>query len=332
MPWIKRNLFFVLSMAVGLILTGFCAFLFARDLSDNSSVNADFQNYATQYNQLLEAPVFPSDENINSALEDQKRATQFLADFRKVFVSPPPPPQKDERGFKTYLEESVVELRAAATNAGVQLPAVDYAFAFNEQQKMLNYPPENIPPWMQQLVEIKTLCGILFEARINSLESLQRVHVSDTDVGLATDYLEARITTNASQTQIITPYKITFRGFSREIAAVLGGLARSSNCFIVKHIDVSPSLESLAAPVFSAPVLAPAPAAPRNFLPPPRPYQRGEDPRDRRRDLREAPVAAPPPRPQPAIPFSIVPVTVLSERLLRVSISLDVVKLKGGGR
>ena len=49
--------------------------------------------------------------------------------------------------------------------------------------------------------------------------------------------------------QIVTPYIIAFRGFSRDLAAVLQGFAQASNCFVVKTLNVTPSPDQ---PVCSA--------------------------------------------------------------------------------
>ena len=100
----------------------------------------------------------------------------------------------------------------------------------------LTYPTANIGPWMQELEEIDAILDILYRAKINYLSGLQRVPVSADDTG-AGDFLAA--TTAANQWGMVTPYKITFRGFSAEIAAVMEGFARSSNCFIIQAIVVS---------------------------------------------------------------------------------------------
>jgi hypothetical protein len=50
--------------------------------------------------------------------------------------------------------------------------------------------------------------------------------------GPATDYLNTPATTN--ELAIITPYEISFRSFSPELAGVLAGFAQSRYGFIVK--------------------------------------------------------------------------------------------------
>ena len=179
---------------------------------------------------------YPSTDNIQAAKADQEHVRQFLAEFRKCFAPFPPPPVKDEKGFKTYLEDSLVQFRVRATNAGIELPA-GFGFAFSSLVGKFNSPPANIAPWTQQLQEISTILDIVYHAKVNYLAGLHRVPVSPDDNGIGDCLLQATTVTN--QWGVVTPYKITFRGFSTEIAAVMEGFARSSNCFIIKAVDVA---------------------------------------------------------------------------------------------
>ena len=331
MAWIKRNKFFVISVAVGLLLTGYCGYLLYSTLNANASASDEYATALSNYQAVQQKNPFPSTENIQAAKEDQANVRKFLADFRKRFEPFPAPPVEDERGFKTYLEESLVQFRAEATNAGVQVPA-DYAFSFSGLIGKLNYPPGNIEPWMQQLEEISNILNIVYSAKINYLVGLQRTPVSPDDSGTG-DLLTTAVVTN--QWGIVAPYKITFRGFSAEIAAVMEGFARSSNCFIIKAIDVQPdtSVPQQQQPTPQTPIpQMTAPRAPviryqstplgspgRERGLPGLPGTRGEFP---------APVAAAPVV-QSAAPAAFAPpVTILSERPLLITVLVDVVKLK----
>ena len=239
MAWIKRNLFFVLSIVAGLILTGYCGYLFASDLHKNKAVNTEFQQTLRQWNLLQVKPLFPSDANIARAKEDRNQLEAFKDKLRGSFAAFPAPPKEDEHGFSTYLEATIVGLTAEAEEDAVVLPD-DMMFGFTDQRQKLKYPPENIQPWMQQLAEIKALCDILFNAKINSLTTFRRVPVSTNDLFVTPgDTFPAKIVTNMMET--ITPYKIEFRGFTRELAAVIEGLAHSSNCYNIKDIEVMPA-------------------------------------------------------------------------------------------
>ena len=77
------------------------------------------------------------------------------------------------------------------------------------------------------------------------------MRVSATDEGPQADFFDAQPVTNAPL--VATPYKLVFRGFSRELAYVLSGLAESSNCFIVKLVQVQHEPEDAMAPVCPSP-------------------------------------------------------------------------------
>jgi hypothetical protein len=312
MAWIKRNKFFVLSMAAGLILTGYCGWLFYNNLSDVSAKADEYQSNLASLNALQSAQIPATKENIDRANEEQRQAAGLLADLQKSIPPFPPPDAMDEQKFKAFLGQSISDLGGAADSAGVSLPD-GFAFTFTAQQRQLNYPAENIRPWLQQLTQIKALCAILFDARVNSIVSLQRVRVSPTEDGPASDFFDAAPVTNAPL--VSTPYKMCFRGFSRELASVLDKLAQSSNCLVVKTIQVQHEADDSTAS--ASPMLNTAFPVPANPAPPGRPGRFGEAMGAGSRTPGNAPGGA--------------PVTVLSERLLRVSISVDMVTPSGGG-
>jgi hypothetical protein len=335
MVWIKRNLFFVISGAVGLLLTGYCGYLLYSSLNANSGVSDDYTSTVSNFRAIQEKTPYPSTENIQAAKADEDNVRKFLADFRTRFASFPTPPVEDAKGFTSYLQESLARFRAGATNAGVQMPD-DYAFAFSGLIGKLTYPPGNIGPWMQQLEEIGAILDILYDAKINYLGSgatpgLQRVSVAADDIG-AGDYLSTTSVTN--QWGVVTPYKVTFRGFSAEIAAVLAGFARSSNCFIIKSVDVvaDKSVQPLvmqSSPQQPGAAFVPAPrfTYPNPAFNQPQSRGRGGIP-GMMRPMAPPPVAAPSVVPGAVAAVAAAPVTILSESPLLVTISVDVVKLK----
>ena len=165
MAWIKRNKFFVISMAVGLLLIGGCAYLFWNNLGGGClRRRRSIQDDAGQLQNLRNANPYPSDANIASANEDQGHVRDMLADFQKALVPFPTPPKLDDQGFKAYLGQSISDLGMAASNAQVGLPDA-FAFTFTDQQKSSISLAENIRPWMDQLVEIKALCAVLYQAQ-----------------------------------------------------------------------------------------------------------------------------------------------------------------------
>ena len=88
------------------------------------------------------------------------------------------------------------QLQHEAENSSVLLPP-QYAFSFEAERKLVRFAPGGLVPLAVQLGEVKTISEILFAARINSLDSVQRIRVSDDDTtGPQADYLSNQSVTN----------------------------------------------------------------------------------------------------------------------------------------
>ncbi len=330
MAWIKRNLIFVISIAIGVLLTGYCGWLFYGDLGQNSSVKEELEGLKTQISSLKSKPLFPSPENLAAAAADQQQVRQFLSDFHGIFPDPAPPEKMEVHAFQYFLQKYVADLKAAASNAGVQLRP-DFNFAFSEQLVSVSLVSDDVPPWLDQMADIKTIAGILYDAKVNYIETIQRGAVSESDRNY--EALGAKPVTN--DTHILRPYKVVFRSFSREIASVLQGLAKSTNCFLVRDIDVRPSSIVIPPPGSTTATPAPVPVQPI-YVPPrtipgrPAPLE-GRAPIDRSRRVMPQPLQ--PAQAQPdASPVPTGPVTVLSEKPLVVTLAVEIVKFKPVGK
>jgi hypothetical protein len=138
-----------------------------------------------------------------------------------------------------------------ATNASVALPPDHYNFSFTAQKSKISFAAGSLDRLAIQLGEIKVLSEIFFDAKVNALDNIRRERVSQDDsFGLQTDYVSERSETNALA--VLTPYTVTFRSFSSELAAVLAGMASSHYSLLAKTINVE---------------LAPAVAAPEPTTP-----------------------------------------------------------------
>jgi hypothetical protein len=317
-------------------VTGYCGYLLYAGLADNETAKGEYESARSGLDTLQRKTPSPTPENIKVAEADAERVKAFLADFRKCFASfPPPPPLAGDRAFKDFLEQSIQRFRAEATNAGVELPP-DYAFSFSQQLDKLDYPPECIQPWMQQLEEIEAILRILYDAKINYLEEIKRPSTGINDMGGGDVFL---VTGAPNAWGDVSSYVVSFRAFSPEIASVLAGIAGSSNCFIVKAIYVLPSRVPLPQVTQAQPVAAPAQTI-QYFRPPPQIQSRPTAPNmgfNRSAGGSHAvnpqfarPAAPPPvaavPAAQPVVPAA--PETILRETPLFVTLYVDVVKLK----
>jgi hypothetical protein len=321
MAWVKRNLIFVIIIAVGLIATGYCGYLLFSVLGANSGVKSDYDSTLTQLETAQKANPPATKENIEAAKADGERVGQLLVNFRKSFGPFPIAPKVDDRGFVEHLQLILRQFGAEATNAGVRLPP-DYAFSFSQQLHHVSFSSECIGPWMQELEEIKLILRILYAAKINYLEQIQRVPACNDDLS-GDDCLNA--TSVSNQLGVIAPYKITFTGFSTEVASVLTGFAVATNYFVVKYLNITPSRAPL--PVVSTPT---APTMQQRYIPPPDYGQYTlEDGERPGRGSRGRPMSRQPVPAQAAAPAGPTPPeTILQETPLYVTLVVDAVKLK----
>jgi hypothetical protein len=139
--------------------------------------------------------------------------------------------------FRSYLDNTVAELRAEAERSGVEIPA-NYWFSFAAQKGAVSFSPTTLQPLAAQLAEINVLCQTLFDAKVNALVWLKRVPVDAQDTLGSQDYLNAKPVTNAWAE--LMPYEVAFEGFTPQLAAVLEGLHRLPHGFLVTNLVVEP--------------------------------------------------------------------------------------------
>ena len=264
MGWFKRNLFF----AIGCILA--LGLLAAAGYYDYASWEHNQKAYDAlheTYNNLAEKSKkkpSPGDDKVNNiaAANDQTKQLKAWVDQTKKYFQPVPRipasgPLSNE-SFGHALTATIKQLQDAAAAANVQLPP-QYDFSFTTDVGRLKFADNSLEPLSAQLGEVKTISEIIFSAHVNALDGIQRVAVSDDDKnGPQTDYLNDQpVTTDLG---VLTPYQVTFRGFSQEIAQVLEAFAASPHGFVVKTVSVQPASEAAmtaGADMGAAPPIAP---------------------------------------------------------------------------
>lgn len=244
MGWIKRNLFFAIGGLVALLLLGGAAWYDWQSWNHNRS---SFERLNEIYGKLTELnnrkPNWGSAkvDNIKTAREQEQEVRAWVDGTGNTFktVAPiPNVPVVTSELFAADLRRTIDLLQHEAEAVPVQLPP-KYSFSFEAQRQIVKFAG-GLNSLAEQLGEVKTISEILFAARVNALDSIQRVRVSDDDTtGPQNDYLnETSVTNNLA---VLTPYVVTFRSFTPELAAVLAGFAASPNGMIVKAINVAPS-------------------------------------------------------------------------------------------
>ena len=341
MAWIKRTLFFVIGAVVAVAMLGMAAFYnfsgWKHNADEREKLNAAYAELQ-RLNQQSPHPGAGKVDNIKLAREQQKEIRAFITKAASHFEPIPAiPAGKNVSGeaYASALRLTIDQLQNAAEKSSVGLPP-KYNFSFEAQRQLVRYAPNSLDALARQLGEVKVICDILNQAKINSLDSIQRERVStDDDSGPQSDYLNLPSTTNALA--VLTPYEITFRCFSAELGEVLAGFAASPYGLLVKSLNVEPAPAGMATDPFAPP---PTTAAPVYAPPAPvRPYIRpGEAEESAGKAFAERygappggryPRAATPPPVYYAAPAAAKTglQTMLNERQLRITLIVDVIKL-----
>ena len=317
MGWIKRNLYFLIGTLVALGLMGYGAFVLMTKIADEKKVVEDITAQFAEKERLGSLNPSADDKNIKAAKDQQAELLAYLAKVHDRFqkIAPiPDMPKVGNQEFAQALHTTVDQLTNAAGQQSVSLPA-DYFFTFEAEKKSLVFEPGAPAKLAVQLGEIKTLCGILFDAKINALDRLRREGVATNDLNGGNDYTSEKTTSTALAD--LVPYEVVFRSFSGELANVMAGLASSPASFMIKTINIEPAPEEATNNV-------------NNPTPPPIQYQppinyRGLGPRGRG----PGGFAPPPVQVAPAAPPPTHgPVTFLDEKPLKVTMVINIVRLK----
>jgi hypothetical protein len=242
MDWIKRNLYFVIGTVLALAMLGGAGWYLWSKLNLNNqtweSLNKAYEDLK-RLNGQNPHPGSGNVDNIGTAKQQVADLRAFQEKARGAFQKIPPIPDLPkitDRDFSFALSRTISALRSDATSSGVSLPP-DYEFSFLAQSKMPSFKTNTLPLLAVQLGEVKAICDVLFGAKINALDLLRRERVSPEDAaGAATDYVADKSITN--ELAVLTPYELTFRCFSPELASVLANFASSPQGFVVKTINV----------------------------------------------------------------------------------------------
>ncbi len=292
MGWLKRNLFFAIGSVIALALLGMAAIYTLKSWQHNRDAMANLQAAYSELQGYYNQTPAPSSDNIALAGQQEGQLRAWISQAQTHFAPVAPIPNPPDgmittEQFAGTLRKTIYDMQQEAINANVELPP-DYSFSFAAERNLVTFSPGSLNPLAAHLGEVKALCEVLFAAKVNALDSIQREVVSDNDTtGPQSDYLTDKTHTDPAGLATITPYLITFRCFSSDLADVISKMASSQHCFVVTGINVMP---------------AGASAEPG-----------GENP---------------PPTPMLSHPMGAGGLkTVLDEQLLRVTMGIEVVKL-----
>ena len=247
MGWLKRNLFFVIGIVVALVLLGAAGYYDYASWSHNQTAIGklnEVYNTLSEFAKQKPSPGNGQVDNIAAAKEQDRQLREWINKTRGYFQPIAPVPALtngpvSSEVFAGAVHRTIAQLQHEADVANVTLPP-QYDFSFTAHMDRLTFAPGSLEPLAVQLGEVKTISEILFGTGINALDGIQRFAASPDDAsGPQTDYLaDQPVTTDLA---VLVPYQVTFRAFSPEIAKVLEAFASSPNGFIVKAISVQPA-------------------------------------------------------------------------------------------
>ncbi len=312
MSWIKRNLYFLVGGVVAVALLGLAGWYCYSKWQLNNENLTELDKAYENWKRIIGGPTNPGNEQVNNieiAREQQKAVRAKVREVQKYFVpiSPIPNPARgavSKEDFYSALRSTILQLQKDAANSGVTLTQPGYYFSFEAEKRLFNLAPGSLGPLTVQLGEVKAICDVLFRAKINSLDNLQRERGASDEQGLQSDYLEPSLLPVTNDLAVLTPYVVQFHCFSAEVAGVLSGFGNDRHGFIVKAINVEPAGGGSSVD----PLTGVAPVAPGTYEP-----MMGQ-----RFGVAGNPGAAPTARGQQV---------VLDEKPLKVTLVLDVVKL-----
>lgn len=322
MAWVKRNLFFVVGGVVALGLLGGAGFYIYKAWDRNSTAFTSLNEVVGTLKGLTGQTPSPGNEKVNNTTIAKEQDKEVRAWNEKALtsfapVAPIPAHAVSGASFSSALQTTLGQLRREAEAAGVVLQP-KYDFSFAAEKDRLTFSVGGLDSLAAQLGEVAAVSKVLFTARINALDSIQRVRVSDDDLaGPVGDYTDLHPATN--ELSVIAPYILTFRCFTPELSRVMGGFATGTNAYIVRAVNVQPA-GAASALVSTVPGGEPAGYAA---------YMGG------RNNIEGAPVNnyGGYLQPQPVQPVATPTVgkgglqTVLKEQLLRVTMEVGLVKL-----
>ena len=186
MNWVKNNLQLVFGGCVALFLIGASGWFLVTQMEKEKTVQAQLEREIHNLNSLKNHDPHPSIDNISKIKQEQEKIqSEILHPLQAVFKPFSLPDNLDTSAFKRLLEGRIAAMHRAAQNAGTQLPREKndskYSFSFSDIRSKLNFESETLQPLAFQLVQLESLCQILFDSKIHSIKKIKRPEVKVKD-------------------------------------------------------------------------------------------------------------------------------------------------------
>ena len=247
MSWIKRNLAFVISLAVAAaLLIGGAVYLFSAQ-SEAEAATGELEAKKNEYDTLVKREPYPNAKNIDLAKAEQARFNTLKTQALATFSQYPSVGVLDDASFKALLTRTIGDLERSAERKGVKLPtgadsssgsASKYNFTFNSQRRELRLPPNTLQPLVLALTDIHEFTELLFASKIHTLLHIKRSPIGTNEVAGSGDILLKKVSTNTVIGAGIYPYEVQFQCFSSELGDVLTRFVGASNAYVLKTLNV----------------------------------------------------------------------------------------------
>ncbi|MFM8420499.1 MAG: hypothetical protein ACKOEQ_10310, partial [Verrucomicrobiota bacterium] len=108
MPWIKRNVPFVVGLAVAIVLLGAGVFYMLGKVGAANAAREELASENTKLSELVDRkPAAPNDDNIKAAVAHQTQLKDFKGSLRPLFKVTPLPENLDDATFKNLLDRTI---------------------------------------------------------------------------------------------------------------------------------------------------------------------------------------------------------------------------------
>src|SRR5437867_11097 len=208
MSWVKRHLVLVVGGVLALALLGAGTWYLLSNMTRNEEAAKELDAKKQELEKLYGSVPFPHRTNIDAARREIAQVRSVINQARQSF-SAVPVENVSGLAFKTLLDNTLAELHTKAEKSSVGLPGKIYEFSFTAEKKALNFPPAIFPKINIQLAEVKTICNILFDSKINQLKYVKRARVAGEEAPSGVqDYLDNRTdVTNSLTGSVLSPYQ-----------------------------------------------------------------------------------------------------------------------------
>lgn len=230
-------------MVVSVLLIGGAGYFAYAQYTAYTTAQGNLSSVRDSWQSLEQQDPHPGTEtvrNIEAANKDLTNNVQVLYNNTVSLFQPVPDILlTNATDLNIAVNEGIYRMTKGADLFGVTIKN-DYNFTFRGQKAVVNYADSgSIPKYAFHLHNVERLVDAIFNARVHSLESIKRVKVDEIDDNSFGIMTEVGMTKD--EFLLHTPYEISFKGFSSELASVIEHLANSKDVYIVKAMKVEPT-------------------------------------------------------------------------------------------